>query len=136
VAALALSTESDHGRCRGTGAVGRCWQGGLSSERNSLGRRWLGWPMHQPRTCQHRRQKQKPQRYVRSTDSVTTKASHLRKWNCCHRDSQGHPPACSSAKEQGKADGRGTIAQGKADAHCPLHFGRCSHRNWISCAEL
>lgn len=30
--------------------------------------------------------------------SMTTKASHLRRWDCWHRDNQGHPPACSSGE--------------------------------------
>ena len=39
------------------------------------------------------------------------KSLRLRRWDCCHRDEQGHPPACSSAK-----------VQSKADAGWPSHF--------------
>lgn len=32
------------------------------------------------------------------------KSLPLRRWDCCRRDKQDHPPACSSAKAQSEAD--------------------------------
>lgn len=103
--------------------------------------RWCGWwssslrttlseeeqlslLVHQSMGWLHWWRKQKQQRYVRFTVRCTTKASPFRRWDCCRRDKQGHPPSCSFTK-----------VQSKADADWSLHFAWWSHQNSLSWAK-